>query len=348
MEQERFIIANITWNNNGWRAPYVNPRAGHRYAQKHPGHESLNFHFNKKGLDTEKRVFGYFEWTNPPRRLGNDAVIFFYSKNLGNHRNEIVGVYGNAKILDPPRVVKWKGFEGGQLYLTLSADKGLSLLFPIVLDADRYSGGKRLVPQAGFKYIGSKLAERIIIDEILKLKTSAIRIEEYEKLAKLYRFITGKDYEVEQGGFDYDTDEKEQLELEQEISKEVALDANKRLAILEELKSISPTLPEQVEYHGRTCKRDNKTIAQLKIIRSFKCQFCDTAIRKKNGELYIEAAHIQSKSQRGPETPKNILILCPNHHKEFDLGDRKIIEHTNDRIVFELNGHRFDIDLTLR
>ena len=45
-----------------------------------------------------------------------------------------------------------------------------------------------------------------------------------------------------------------------------------------------------------------------------------------DGSFYIEAAHIKPKSQQGTETPDNILILCPNHHKEFDLGKREIIE----------------------
>jgi hypothetical protein len=346
MGQEQFIIADITWNRYGWRNIYVDPRAGHRYAQKHPGHESLNFDFDKKNLDTARRVFGYFKWTNPPRKLGKGVVVFFYSKNLDNHTNQIVGVYGNAEILDPPKLVEWKGF--GHLYSTVSGDKRLSLLFPIPLNADRYSAGKRLVGQTGFRYIDSKLAERIIVDEIIKLKTSAIRIEEYKKLSKLYRLITGNDYVDEQAGSDHDIDAKEQQELERKISNEVALDTNKRLAIIEELKSISPSSPERVGYHGHTYKRDNKTIAQLKIIRGSKCQFCNTAIRKKNGELYVEAAHIKRKSERGPETPSNILILCPNHHKELDLGDRKIIERTNDRIVLELNGKTFDIDLQLK
>ena len=46
-----------------------------------------------------------------------------------------------------------------------------------------------------------------------------------------------------------------------------------------------------------------------------------------------------------PMRPHNILILCPNHHKEFDKGDRKIIEHTNDKIIFELNKKKYQIDL---
>ncbi|MBU0559050.1 MAG: HNH endonuclease [Bacteroidetes bacterium] len=48
---------------------------------------------------------------------------------------------------------------------------------------------------------------------------------------------------------------------------------------------------------------------------------------KKNGDFYIEAAHIKPKHKKSKETPENILILCPNHHKEFDFGRRIIREH---------------------
>ncbi|MFH2029353.1 MAG: HNH endonuclease [Bacteroidota bacterium] len=41
----------------------------------------------------------------------------------------------------------------------------------------------------------------------------------------------------------------------------------------------------------------------------------------------MEAAHIKPKHKKSKETPENILILCPNHHKEFDFGRRIIREH---------------------
>ncbi len=64
-----------------------------------------------------------------------------------------------------------------------------------------------------------------------------------------------------------------------------------------------------------------------------------------NGSFYIEAAHIKPKHKKGRETPDNILILCPNHHKEFDFGNLKIEKHAKDEIVFQLNSKRYNIDL---
>lgn len=346
-QNSRFIIANITWNETGWRNVYTNPRAGHRYAREHPGHESLNFDFDKKGLDTEKKVFGFVQWVGSPKKLEKEAVTFFYSKNLKNQQNEIVGIYGNVEILKPAIRTPWNGFEEGTLISNIKADKGLSLLFSIPLNADKYSGGERLVPQAGFTYANSNQATRIIMDEIELLKKSGVRKEEYQKLSKIYEFITREEYDTSADYLEPQYDEEEQQELEDKIKKFIEVEPKIRNEIINELKALTPQSPELVEFKGKSYKRDNKTIAQLKVIRGFRCQICGVTITKKDGALYIEAAHIKPKNEKGPETPDNILILCPNHHKEFDIGKRRIIEHTKNEIIFEMNEKRYVIDLSL-
>lgn len=347
MPMSRFIIANVTWNESGWRSIYVNPRAGHRYAREHPGHESLNFDFNKKGLDTDQNIFGYVQWRGAPRKFQNGGMILFYSKNLKNGRNEIIGVYGHAEILKPYGETKWKGFEADKLISNIKADKELSILFPIPLNADKYSNNKRLVPQAGLKYIDLQLASRIISDEIEELKKSGIRQEEYLKLTKIFEYVTGSKYEQFTPTIEHRKDEDEQKELEIEIQKEITQDDRYKNKLIQELKTLTPQSPEKIEFKGKYYKRDNKTLAALKLIRNYKCQICGKTILKKDGSFYIEAAHIKMKSKEGPETPDNILVLCPNHHKEFDLGNRKILEHTKSKIRFELNGESHGISLSL-
>lgn len=338
----QFIIANITWNDFGWRNVYKDSRAGHRYARNHPGHESLNFDFNKKHLDSPTTVYGYIQWTNSPKTFVQPGVIFFFSKNLTNSQNEIIGVYGNARILKHKKVTRWPGFENDTLLSNIEADKGMSLLFSIPLAAELYSHGKRLVPQVGFTYIDVTLAKKIICDEIEQLKIAGSRKEEYDKLSKLFYFATGETYEDGNS-----TDECEQRELEEQTAKDLATEETNREEMIKELEAIKPTSSDKVEYRGKTYKRDNKTIAMLKILRYKKCQVCKEFIVKKNGDHYVEAAHIKPKKEKGPETPDNILILCPNHHKEFDLGDTKVINHTKEEIVFKLNGTRYELNLSL-
>lgn len=339
-ENPRVIIANITWNDSGWRNLYNNPMAGHRYARKYPGHESLNFEFEKKGLDDEQRVYGFVQWNNAPKKLAHDAVIIFYSKNLNTQEGEIVGIYGGVKILKETRKIVWKGFENDELYSNIVAKKNLSLLFPKPLRSSLFTDGKRLVPQAGFTYKPIDLAKKIIDSEIKELRKAGIKLNEYSKLMDIYRFITGNEYHI--NNIEIDTDQKEQEELLPIIRSRKSRDQ-----IVKDLQEIKPGLSELVEFNGKQYKRDNKSIVELKLLRDFKCQICGLAIQKKDKTFYVEAAHITEKKHKGPETPNNILILCPNHHKEFDLGDKEIIRRTNEEICFDLNGRRHTIDLSI-
>jgi predicted restriction endonuclease len=57
----------------------------------------------------------------------------------------------------------------------------------------------------------------------------------------------------------------------------------------------------------------------------------------------VEAAHIKPKHLKGGETLDNIILLCPNHHKEFDLGNTVLINHTKSNIEFSINGKEYNL-----
>lgn len=192
--------------------------------------------------------------------------------------------------------------------------------------------------RTGYKNIPVKIAIKIINDELTELLKSGTTQEEYKKLNAVYKLITGKDFLLAERE---NIDEKEQDELLPIILKQ------KREDIIHELKNVTPQSPDMVAFQGKQYKRDNKTIAQLKFIRGFKCQICNTGILTKKKTLYVEAAHIKAKRHSGSETLDNILILCPNHHKEFDFGEKRIIEHTKEIFRFDLNGNSYDLNLKL-
>jgi predicted restriction endonuclease len=68
-------------------------------------------------------------------------------------------------------------------------------------------------------------------------------------------------------------------------------------------------------------------------------------ILKRNGSKYIEAAHIIPHQKKGRATLDNIILLCPNHHKEFNLGDCKHIIHSKIDFEFSLNGTVYKLKL---
>lgn len=98
-------------------------------------------------------------------------------------------------------------------------------------------------------------------------------------------------------------------------------------------------------YRGIRRKRSNVNLAHLKMLFGFQCGICDKKIQKKGGGYYVEAAHITAKSEGGTEEYKNIMILCPNHHKEFDYGEVKIIKRTDDDMSFYMNGKQYEVRL---
>lgn len=180
------------------------------------------------------------------------------------------------------------------------------------------------------------------INEILQqLGQTTIPIEsENEEIKKVHSF----NWRVIKNPFQniHDTtDQNEQEELEQIYQNK------SKVEILKELENLQETDPVEITINHKTYKRDNKTVAQIKILRDFKCQICSTTILKKDGSKYIEAAHIKAKHKKGRETLDNILLLCPNHHKEFDYGERKILNHIKSEIEFVLNGNRHKIPLTV-
>jgi len=139
------------------------------------------------------------------------------------------------------------------------------------------------------------------------------------------------------------TDELEQMEIIRELKNQ----SKTKQEIIHELKNLKSTDPEEVTINSKSFKRDNRTVAQIKILRDFQCQICSTTIKKKDGTFYIEAAHIQPKNKKGRETAENIILLCPNHHKEFDFGAREILFHDKENIHFNLNGIEYILSLKI-
>jgi len=80
--------------------------------------------------------------------------------------------------------------------------------------------------------------------------------------------------------------------------------------------------PERRETILQRLIRDTATARALKLRHQNRCQICGHAVPLWDGLTYAEAHHIRPLGQphNGPDSPGNILILCPNHHAQCDLG----------------------------
>lgn len=324
--EEKIMLVNITWNPYGWRNIYTNPKAGHQYASLYPGHESLNFKFNKKNVDNDKKIYGYVQWTTAPVFFSNDGLIIFFTKNIETGLGNIVGLYGKSRIINK-QYTKYDGFKDNKYVYNIEAEKNYSILFPVALNAEKYKeNGKRLVPQVGFTYKSNDFAKKIILDEITELTKNGILENEFIKLKYIYEYYFG-----ELNKFDFNIDELEQNEL----INLYKLKSNEQL--LNELLNDTGNT-DQIIVNKKEYKRNNSNIAKIKILREFKCQICGKTIIKKDGSKYVEAAHIKPKSKGGKELWNNIILLCPNHHKEFDLGKSEVVLHNENNIKLRINN----------
>ena len=78
---------------------------------------------------------------------------------------------------------------------------------------------------------------------------------------------------------------------------------------------------ERREYTRNSLVRNSRLATQVKEMYSYKCQVCNIVLVA--GDIrYAEAAHIKpiGDPHNGADSLDNILCLCPNHHKLFDLG----------------------------
>lgn len=61
---------------------------------------------------------------------------------------------------------------------------------------------------------------------------------------------------------------------------------------------------------------------ELKQLYEYRCQVCGQQQQQRGGEPYAEAHHIHplGATPPGPDAEENLLVLCPNHHADFDYG----------------------------
>jgi len=75
-------------------------------------------------------------------------------------------------------------------------------------------------------------------------------------------------------------------------------------------------------------KSNRKKAAALKLHYDNKCMFCGIKLQVAEGRYYSEAAHIKplGKPHDGPDKIGNMLVLCPNHHLQFDWGILRMVK----------------------
>jgi putative restriction endonuclease len=81
------------------------------------------------------------------------------------------------------------------------------------------------------------------------------------------------------------------------------------------------TSPQRKPATTQRIVRNSAVGTWVKNLNDHRCQVCGDRLETPAGP-YAEAAHIRAlgRPHDGPDTPDNVLCLCPNHHVLLDLG----------------------------
>ena len=111
--------------------------------------------------------------------------------------------------------------------------------------------------------------------------------------------------------------------------------------------------PGRTEGVTQRIVRSTQVSDSIKKLYEHACQVCDIQLTVPVG-MYAEGAHIRGlgKPHEGPDTPDNVLCLCPNHHAQFDLGgiyidaDFQVRDHTGVKIgpLYRKGAHKVNAE----
>jgi hypothetical protein len=82
-----------------------------------------------------------------------------------------------------------------------------------------------------------------------------------------------------------------------------------------------PLAPQSSDLVISRIIRDTTLTRQLKQLYKHMCQICRMTLRLPS-QQYSEGHHLKplGSPHHGPDKVPNVLIVCPNHHAEFDFG----------------------------
>jgi hypothetical protein len=162
----KFLLVNITWSSKDWQEPSED-KSGHKYVSSgNVPHESWNFDFDNS-RNTEDLIYGFGQFTNPPKVEGDNNLLIFYSQN------QIVGFYGKAEVL--PESVEVNKRES----YNLIGSRPLSVLLKNKISDVKEKGyleDKQRVGQIGFTYLQKKETIEKILAEAISLNPTEAQV----------------------------------------------------------------------------------------------------------------------------------------------------------------------------
>ena len=304
------MMVNITWNEKGWTGIDIHKDAGAKHVRDTPGHESLNFDFDKEGIDDRVWVYGYFQTHKKPIHFEDGGLIFFYSRNLQTKKKFFVGVYGSAKIFDKKEhpIEKIRGHE--RYWANICGKKEVSLRFPKYVEFDENWIKKRM-GQVSYAYLDDEDAARILDRAIKQCEKDQDSELKLLQLKLIYESFNQKNYDISYEDLQTRQDTDERRIAQKMKKREYFKNPEKFL-----LTSTEPRRISAMHY-----PRSPGLAVFMKYKNNHTCQICKVpTFQTSQGMHYTESHHILPRSKGGDDKPENIVVVCSNCHRLFHNG----------------------------
>lgn len=86
--------------------------------------------------------------------------------------------------------------------------------------------------------------------------------------------------------------------------------------------------PPRVTRESTRFLRDRAPVEAIKELYQGRCQVCGYRIERPDGSWYADAHHLWPLEHGGPDVIDNLVVVCPTHHKELDLGALRLDART--------------------
>lgn len=176
-----------------------------------------------------------------------------------------------------------------------------------------------------------------------KKVTIISNLDDKDLIAKISQFVEIV-YRFKKGKSSQDHDENEEHNERVRIAEVKKMSERDKFNLLKNGSTVPNKHTSTMQIRGR----DDLRIEAIKEDRGYKCQICHIGIKRKNKPPYVEGAHIRAKAKGGDESPSNIMILCPNHHIEFDESISEVIDQNKNKVTIKLDGKMHTLDLSIQ
>lgn len=88
-----------------------------------------------------------------------------------------------------------------------------------------------------------------------------------------------------------------------------------------DIQQVEKSAPNKREQTGSVYVRDPKVRDEVKQRARGRCEYCgELGFAMESGALYLETHHIEPLSEGGEDSSRNVIALCPKHHRMAHFG----------------------------